>query len=617
MFYSQKRFFIILSLVIFSFSLLPTWLGLPSITPGFTFSLLIAISITLLFKLLDKIYEVSFFEKLQYIFIGFLFGYTVYIVIILFAYFVGFGLFSLTMILIILIYFVQLHFVLKFDEYPLLRSNFETKSGYDYQITLLWLLYSFFIIFVSLLFYIALYGFDLLNIGLLISLTIIVLYLSLLILNQIFWEPKFGFVIPKPKKPLDIDNVTLENLLKLGESNQISPEEYYQGLWQFKNEMIKERTNLEKILIIQSIIHTSNFFGQAGKAGKVFIFLLLPTLLERWRIFALLPKHLQKISHNFLEMLYLTNSLTDHWFDILNHEISYRITAKQRFDIVSDSPIPSQNWNDPFHLFWDGKVFMGKRGFYLSQNALKRRGLIGEKQSSGFFGDLEWENDLEVASINVFKTFFGYGSRGAWGKSAEKGSYDKHQFVVQGNLLKNFYNRKIEPSSTPLQLSLEGLREEELEELIDVDESYIDKYLATGEFPVINKKNSPVIQRIITYLKSPRTRKVILYHLKVVFYLTLILGILWLLNTYQPIFDYKSVGVFFYLIYIVLLGSSLQKTQWSQTSNYMFSGYTGGPTSVRGVKYDEQINLSELQTDERIFLIIITLGYIFLVNILL
>lgn len=581
-------------------------------------SIIVFILTLLAYPFIDKLYTVEALMKLQYLLYLFLGLYTSFFAIQLYNFLIPNKFISNLIIWSLLIYFSQLTLVLQFDEYPLLRRRVKVKTKFSYPAIPFWIFFN--LVIGALIAFIGLiYRFETLD-----TILAIILHFSLSIfvlstLNQIFWKVQGGVgEFRPPKPPKDLSNVkypleSIDQLLELSKHRIIEPELYYDSLEYFREELLAEQDLMRKVQIVNNIISTSTYYGVKGKRGKIYVFLLLPTLLERWRVFALLPRYLQRLSHGMLEMLYLTGELTPKWNDILSHEVNHRISAKIRFAIISGSPIPPQEWKKQFLLEWEEQLYMGQEGFSKAKEKLFARGLRYSEPST-HLSISEWENDLETATISVFQTFFGYGSRGAWGKSVEKGSYYKHAFIAQGNLLKDYHENVIVKSYKPrIPMYSESVADEFFEEFEDVDEKYIEHFIQTGELPKPRRKKYPTSTRVKRYFATDRFRSVVSTYLKIIslYALLLLLGI-----TSQEFFNLTGINSILALVGILMI--FFAGARFTNASGVAANDpFRQGSVVTSSNASNQELKLSDFDTGEKIPVIILSGFYLLLLTILL
>ncbi len=454
-----------------------------------------------LLTLIDKWVKLDAMTKVITLFVTIAILYAIVFYILLFSIFtVGFQFSNLALDIVILttiLYILTVSIVSKFDSVPILRSDVQSEKGYTYPFLLIWGLLTALGL-VGLVFWPRFsstttvgendnfeftsterYGSAM--VFMVIAVTI------LLVLNEIFWIPKNGVATLSrvSKSGLNGQPGTPEYIMQQYDSKEITFLEYYEHLMEMKEDMYKSRTVL-KMYYLNHIITTSRNLGIEGRRGKVLLLYLLPSLLNKWRIFALLPKNLQKLSHDFLEMLLLTGETKKEWWDIVSQEFEKRASAKFRFALFTGSPFPPREGILEWNLVWKQNVYKGKVGF-----SQAKKDYIKLRQEIQAFNPTQtpWEAELEEVSLTVMRTFFGSGSRKAWGASVEKGSYHMHEWVAYGLPLSEYDPNKALPGGrhyVPPMTSDNKHR-------VKADVSYIKEYLDTGRLPTVSQSELAAI----------------------------------------------------------------------------------------------------------------------------
>ena len=437
----------------------------------------------IIFSWFEKFFKLDYFTKILTIFIvlsiaNILFVYISFLTSAISSY--NLNPFILPSFYWIIIYYLFAIYVnSQFDTPPILKSEVNSDEGFTHSLILPWIIFTLFAMVTGgILSYLDRFSYEsLIQIPFILIFSLPIIY----ILNEIYWVPKSGVatLIQKRRRIQhgERDLTTPEEVIISYKHNEISAEEYYDSLIKMKEEMYSA-PNIERIYYVNDIINVSRNLGLKGKKGKILAMYLLPSMLNKWRIFALLPKHLQRISHDFLEMLLLIGEANDEWRKIIFNEVEKRISAKLRFSLFSNSPIPPSTGIQEWTLQWDNKVYRGRNGYKVA----KERYWSNIKDINSIHSRLkmsEWEKDLEDATIKVMKTFFGLDSRGAWGKSVEKGSYNLHEFIVRGGKLSE-YDPAIPIPGPPQEIPLMGSIKTQSE---PEDIEYLIEYINTGKLP--------------------------------------------------------------------------------------------------------------------------------------
>ena len=559
MFYNQRIYFTLLVLYSTAIGLLAEYVA---DDPDYMYSTVLVFSyITVFIKLIrwrDKYYQMALVMKAFYT--VFIVGIVVSVWVILYLIVNVMAFFGINLLVVYIFLWFLTYYVFSFDtisrfEYrPLFRSEFKSKSGFRYPHLWMWALYVLLGISYS---YFRKFTEYLAAPDPLVTSVFMLLYTvpPLLVLNQIFWEPATGVAeVRREKVDRTVDLTTPQGVMEAYTNGQITPDQYYSELMGMREQMIDEEI-VPRIRYVSHIIETSNDLGRDGKRGKILVMSLLPSLLKKWSIFALLPKHLQKLSHDFLEMLVLTGEMSDGWEEIIHHEYEKRVSVKVRFSIfLSENPAPpSSDWI----LRWEGLLYRGKRGF---QKAAERyRTWI---QDNYFHENTPWEQELETVTLRVMRVFYGVGSRKAWGASVDKGVFDVHEFAALGNLSRDFDPSKIRRSTfqpPPMETQVPQAK----------DEEYLRTYIETGSFP---PESRPSLRSEISVQqrKLLRTQKV---HIVTLLAVTIVTVLLTILTTLQI---FKAVAFIFTMMYII---------------------YHAMPTSDSAVK--KIINMNLWQFDDR------------------
>jgi len=435
----------------------------------------------IIFSWFEKFFKLDFFTKLLTIFIvisivNILFVYSAILTSAVSSY--NLNPFILPSFYWIIIYCLFAIYVnSQFDSPPILKSEINSGDGFTHSLLIPWIIVTLFAMGTGgILSYLDRFSYEtLIGIPFILIFSLPIIY----ILNEIYWVPKSGVatLVQKKSRNQHGDLNTPEEVIMAYKHNEISAEEYYDSLIKMKGEMYSA-PNIKRIYYVSDIINVSRILGIKGKKGKILAIYLLPSLLNKWRIFALLPKHLQRISHDFLEMLLLIGEANDEWRKIIFNEVEKRTSAKLRFSLFSNSPIPPNRGLQEWTLQWDGKVYRGRDGYKVA----KERYNATRKEIHSIHTRLkmsEWEKDLEVATIKVMKTFFGLYSRRAWGKSVEKGSYNLHEFIARGGKLSE-YDPALPIPAPPQEIPLMGSIKTQSEPE-DID--YLIEYINTGKLP--------------------------------------------------------------------------------------------------------------------------------------
>ncbi len=224
----------------------------------------------------------------------------------------------------------------------------------------------------------------------------------------------------------------LFQLIQLAEKDKISPQTFWNELQHYLPIIREQPESLDNLALTQAILRLATRWGNDGIHARPFLLMLLPPLLKKWRIFALLPKYLQPLVYDFFEFLYLTKTLTPHWEEMIHYEIKTRRSARKRFPLLSDiiPPMDLSLWK----LEWNNRAFFGKEGLKLAKqdwNAIEPPQIQTDP----------WTEDLDIAAFNLFSTFFGEGSKKAWGGSLHY-PYEKFEWVFYGNLLSDYSPEK-------------------------------------------------------------------------------------------------------------------------------------------------------------------------------
>ncbi len=534
MFYNQRIYFALLVLYTIAIGLLAEYVV---DNPDYMYSTVFVFSyITVFIKLIrwrDKYYQMSLAMKAFYT--VFIVGIIVSVWIILFLIVNVMEFFGINLLIIYVFLWFLTYYVFTFDtisqfEYrPLFRSEFRSKSGFRYPHLGMWILYVVLGISYS---YFRKFTEYLTAPDPLVTSIFMVLYTvpPLLVLNQIFWEPTTGVAeVRKEKVYRTVDPSTPQGVMEAYTNGQITPDEYYTELAGMRKQII-DADIIPRIRYLSHIIETSNDLGKHGKRGKILIMSLLPSLLEKWSIFALLPKHLQKLSHDFLEMLILTGEMTNGWEEIIRHEYEKRVSVKMRFSVfLSENPDPPKS---DWILRWEGRLYRGKRGFKKA----------GEKyqlwiKDNIFHENTPWEQELENVTLRVMRVFYGVGSRKAWGASVDQGIFNVHEFVARGNFSRDFDPSKIKRTTfqpPPIETRAAPPK----------DEEYLRTYLETGAFPA---ESMPSLRSEIRtqQKKLLKEQKVHIVTLLAVTTATI------LLTTLTSLQIFKATTFIFILLYII------------------------------------------------------------------
>lgn len=370
-------------------------------------------------------------------------------------------------------------------------------------------------------------------------LTSIITSIFYYVYREIYWIPKSGLVIPHTFTIVTpMSDSELVHELDALPLLTTPAEEYFQVLARHESEIREMNDPLIAVYVAEHIITAAAIYGLKGKRAKYYLLLILPRLFKRWRVFAMLPKHYQKLAHNFLEVLILIGECTEHWQAILTHEISSRYSARKRFTLIySDSLPPTTSaFELPWNMLWGKNIYMGSIGFQNAKAKFNEQGFVCRSATVDNPISTAWERDLELASLRVFRTFFGFGSRQAWGKSVGKHAYFEHDFVLQGNMLSNFQtymNQKREKSVQPKTYTSDIPKPE-------VDESYLTSYFATGQFPSYETK-------------LPATANVSKVSINVAYFQLAVVSILLLAGTIFILSEYPIFQPYFVVFAVILL----------------------------------------------------------------
>ena len=455
-------------------------------------------------------------------------------------------------------YFFSFNTISKFEYRPLFRSDFTSERGFHYPHLRMW---AFYVVLGILYAYLRRFTEYMTAPDPFVTSIFMVLYSipPLLVHNELFWEPATGVAeVRRERVDHTVDPSTPQGVMEAYTNGLISPSEYYSELMGMREQMV-DSDIMSRIRQISHIIETSNDLGRDGKRGKVLVMSLLPSLLEKWSIFALLPKHLQKLSHDFLEMLILTGEMSEGWEEIIHHEYEKRVSVKVRFSVFfsANPQPPKRDWI----LRWEGMLYRGKKGFQKVAERYRQWTL-----DNYFLGLSDWEQELETVTLRVMRVFYGVGSRKAWGASVDRGIFDLHEFVAHGNLSQDFDPSKVKRSTfqpPPMETQVPQPK----------DEEYLRTYLETGAFP---PESRPSLRSEIR-AQQRRFTRMQKRHILTLLTVTAVTVLLTILTSLQI---FKAVAFGFTMMYIVYHALPVSDSAAIQILRMGLSEFDGRRTQI-------------------------------------
>lgn len=278
-------------------------------------------------------------------------------------------------------------------------------------------------------------------------------------------------------EPLNLpqNEESLQLLLKLAQKDKIKPEIFWSEMEKQLEIFRQNPHDMKNLGRTNLLIQVARRWGLKGRPVKKYILLTLPPLLKKYRLFALLPKYLQDTVYAMFELFYLLSIGDQHWNSIIEYEITSRRYAKQKLPVMSGAHT-KVDWK----LEWNYRLFFGNKGKELARQ---------DRESMEFPEPpaTEWEQDLNLAAIHLFSTFFGQNSRMPWGGSVVY-PYEEYDWVRRGFALKEFNEDnywKILPP-TPTSKLNEIPKPTQVPE--DLQRDYLESYFREGKTPPLPER---------------------------------------------------------------------------------------------------------------------------------
>lgn len=298
--------------------------------------------------------------------------------------------------------------------------------------------------------------------------------------------------------------------------DMIHPEVFWRELDRLNGILISDPFSMDNLAFAKILINSARRWGFQGTPAKKYILLVLPPLLKRYRIFALLPKYLQDTVYEMFELFHLLGIGNELWESIIDYEITTRRYAKMKLPILSGAPV-RQSWR----FEWNYRLFFGEEGKKLVEQDLEKFRQISAKRnymSDNLTERNSWEKDLEIAAIHLFSTFFGQNSRMPWGGSVRY-PYEEYDWVRRGYLLDDFSEEAYRSILPPVRTKTGQQKEKTAKVPKAYQKHYIEAYLNEGKVLQLPEKSNR---------KQPRNwevKKLFAVFLFFVFALTVNLGL--------------------------------------------------------------------------------------------